>query len=59
MLPRCREVTGEEDHDENQDQGGYRSLCEMLQGSFLDTVRARTLADLETPHDFLNVLRVG
>ena len=32
MLPHCREVMGEEDHIEDQDQEGYRLLWEMLQG---------------------------
>ena len=59
MLPRCREVTSEEDRIEDQDQEGYRSLWEMLQGPVRDTVRARSLAGFETPDGFLNILRVG
>jgi len=39
---------GEEDRIEDQDQEGYRSLWEVLQGSVLDNVRARSRADLET-----------
>jgi hypothetical protein len=31
----------------------------MLQNPVRDTVRARRLADLETPDGFLNLLRVG
>jgi hypothetical protein len=38
VLPRCREVMGEEDRVENLDQAGYRSLWELLQGPFRDTV---------------------
>ena len=37
MLPHCREVMGEEDRIEDQDQKGYRSLWEMLQGPVQDT----------------------
>jgi hypothetical protein len=40
---------GEEDRIENLDKEGYRSLWDMLQGPVRDTVRARSLADLETP----------
>jgi hypothetical protein len=50
---------GEEDRIENLDKEGYRSLWEMLQGPVRDTVRARSLADLDTPDSFLNLLRVG
>ena len=50
---------GEEDRDENQDQERYRSLWEMHQGHVQDTFQARSLADLQTPDGFLNVLRVG
>jgi ppGpp synthetase/RelA/SpoT-type nucleotidyltranferase len=53
------EVMGEEDCVENQDQEGYRSLWEMLQGPVRDTARARSLADIETPDGFLNLVRVG
>ena len=50
---------GEEDRVENLDQVGYRSLWEMLQGPVRESVRARSLADLETPDDFLKLERVG
>jgi len=59
VLPRCREVMDEEDRVENLDQEGYRSLWEILQGPVRDTVRARSLADLETPDGFLKLLRFG
>jgi hypothetical protein len=39
----------EEDGIEYKNQKGYRSLWEMFQGPVRDTVRARNLADLETP----------
>ena len=48
---------GEEHRAENVYQEGYRSLWEMLQGPVPDTVRARSLADLETPDGFLNFVR--
>jgi hypothetical protein len=44
-------VLGEEDGVEYQDQKGYRSLWEMLQGPVRDTVWAWSLADLETLMD--------
>ena len=59
MLPRCREVMGEDGSVENQDQEGYYSLWEMLQSPVLNTVLARNLADLETLDGFLNLLRGG
>jgi hypothetical protein len=46
---------GEEERIENLDKKGYRSVWEILQGP----VRARSLADLGTPDDVLNLLRVG
>jgi len=39
---------GDEDRIEDQDQKCYRSLCEIIQGPVRDTVRARSVADLET-----------
>jgi len=59
VFPHGREVMGEEDRNDDQDQEGYRSLWEMLQHPVRDTVRARSLADLETPDGFLNLLRIG
>jgi hypothetical protein len=53
------EVIGEEHRIENLDKKGNRSLWEMLQSPVRDTVRARSLADLETPDGFLNPLSVG
>jgi hypothetical protein len=50
---------GEEDHTEFLDKEEYRLLLERLQGPVRDTVRARSLAELETPDGFLNHLRVG
>jgi len=58
MLPRCREVVGEEDAVKNEDRWGYCSLWEMLQIPVRDTVRSRSLAVFETSDGFLNFLRV-
>ena len=49
----------EEDCIEEQDKEGYRSLWEMLQSPVRDTVRARSLAGLETPDGFLHLFRFG
>jgi hypothetical protein len=46
---------GEENRVENQDQKGYRSTWEMLQGPVRGTVWDRSLADLEAPDGFLAV----
>jgi hypothetical protein len=46
----CIEDVGEE---------GYRPLRKMLQGPVRDTVRDRSLADLETHDGLLNLFRVG
>jgi len=50
---------GDEDSVKNQDQEGHRSLWEMLEIPVRDTVRARSLAYLETTDGFLNLFRVG
>jgi hypothetical protein len=50
---------GEGDNVKNQDQEVYRSLWEMLQSPVRDTVRTRSLPDLETPDDFLNIFKVN
>jgi len=59
VLPEGGEVMGEENCVEDPDQEGYRSLGKMLQGSVWYTVWARSLADLETPDGFENLVRVG
>jgi hypothetical protein len=41
---------------ENLGQEGYRSLGKMLQGPVQYTVWARSLSDLETSDDFLNLI---
>ena len=50
---------GDENRVENLDQEGYRSLWEMLKSPVRDTVRVRSLADLDPPDGFLNLLTVG
>jgi len=50
---------GEENRIEDLDQKGYRLLGKMLQGPVRYTVWARSLAELETPDDFANLVRVG
>jgi hypothetical protein len=52
-------MMGEEDCIEDVDQEGYRSLGKMLQGSVRYIVWASSLADLETPDGFVNLIRVG
>ena len=59
MLTLGREVMVEENCVEDLDQEGYRSMEKMLQGSVRYTVWAKSLADLETPDNFLNLVRVG
>ena len=48
----------EEDSVKNQDQDVYRSLWEMLQSPARDSVRTRSLEELQTPDGFLNLLTV-
>jgi hypothetical protein len=59
MLPQGGEVMSEEDGVEDLDQQEYRSLGKILQGSVWYAVRARSLADLETPDGFMNLIKVG
>ena len=55
----CRGVMGEEDRIDIQDQQVYRSLWEVLQGLVRNTVWTQSPADLQTPHGFMNLIRVG
>jgi len=48
----------EENHIENLGNEGNRSLGKMLQGPVQDTVWAQSLADVETPDGFVNLVRV-
>jgi hypothetical protein len=52
-------MVGEENSVEEAGKEGYHSLGKMLQGPVRYTIRARSLADFETPDDVLNLVRVG
>jgi hypothetical protein len=52
-------VVSEENSVKDLGEEGYRSLGKMLQDPVRYTVRARNLADYETPDDVLNLVRVG
>jgi hypothetical protein len=53
------EVMGEGNRIENLGEKGYSSLGKILEGLVRYTVRARSLAVLETPDGFLNYVRRG
>ena len=57
VLLHCRDVMVEEDCVQNLHQEENYSLWEMLQGHVRVTVRARSIADLETPDGLLKRLR--
>jgi len=59
VVPHCRKVMVAEDCVEDLGEEGYHSLGKMLQGPVQDTVWTRSLADLNTPDGFLNLVRVG
>jgi len=50
---------GAEHRVEDTGEEGNRSLGKMLQCPVRETVRARSLVDLETPDGFVNLVRVG
>jgi hypothetical protein len=50
---------GKENGVENPGQKGYRPLGKMLQDPLRYSVCVRSLAELETPDDFLNFVRGG
>jgi hypothetical protein len=50
---------GAKNHVEDTGEEGNRSLGKMLQCPVRYTVRARSLADLETPDGFVNLVRGG
>ena len=50
---------GEENRIADLGEEGNRSLGKMLQGPVRDTVRVRSLADLENPDGFVNLVRGG
>jgi len=49
---------GEEERIENLGQEENRSLGKILQGPVQDTVRARSIAEFETPDGFVNLVSV-
>jgi hypothetical protein len=49
---------GAEDHVENLDKEGYRSIGKMFLSHVWDTIWARSLAELKTLDGFLNLVRV-
>jgi len=50
---------GAENHIEDMGEEGNRSLGKMLLGPVRDTVRARSLANRETPDGFVNLVSGG
>jgi hypothetical protein len=58
VLPHIREVLIEENSVKDPGEEGYPSLGKMLQGPVRYTIRARSLADFETPDDVLILVRV-
>ena len=56
MLPRLGKVMGAENRVENVGEEGNRSLGKMLQCPVRDTFRVRSLAELETPDGFVNLV---
>ena len=59
VLPRLGKVTGAEDLIEDPGQEGNCSLRKMLPRSVGHNVRTRSLADLEAPEGFVNILTVS
>ena len=59
MLPRLGKVMGADSRVEDMGKEGNRSLGEVLQSPVRDTIRARGLADLETPDGCVNLVRGG
>jgi len=47
---------GVENRNEDMGEEGKRSLGKMFQGPLRDTVRARSLAKLETPDGFVKLV---
>ena len=59
MLPRLGKVVGAENRVEDTGEVGNRSLGKMLQCPVLDTVWARSLAELEISDGFAKLVRGG
>ena len=58
MLPCLGKVMGAENRVEDKANEGNRSLGTVFQRIVRQTVRVRSLADLETPDSFVNLVRV-
>jgi hypothetical protein len=50
---------GEVNRIEDLGQEGNCSLGKILQGPVRDTIRARSIAEFETPDGFVNLVSVG
>ena len=59
MLPRLGKVMAAENLFEDMGEEGNCSLGKMLQYPVRDTVRARSLADLQNHDSFVNLVRNG
>ena len=59
VLPRLGKVMGAENRVKDTGEEGNRSLGKVLQCPVRYTIRARSLADLETPDGFVNLDRGG
>ena len=57
VLPRLGKVMAAENRIEDMGEEGNRSLGKMLLGPVRDTVRARSLTDLDTPDGVVNLVR--
>ena len=58
MFPRLGKVMGAENSIEVIGENGNRSIGMMLQCCVQDNVRARCLADVETPDGFVKLVRI-
>jgi len=59
VLPRLGKEMGAENRVEDTGEEGNRLLGKTLQRPVRYTVRARSLADVETPDGFVNLVRGG
>jgi hypothetical protein len=59
VLQRSREVASEKYRVKDLGKEGYRPLGKLLQDPVRYTITTRSLADIETPGDVLNLVRVG
>ena len=59
MLPRLGKVMRAENRVEDISEEGNRLLLKMIQCPLRDAVQTRSLADLENPDGFVNLVRGG